>query len=179
VPGTPAQAYYYGIDQIGSVRRVFASTSSAPAYGYDPYGTPLQATAPLTDFVYGGMFYNADSGLYLTKYRAYDPVTGRWLSRDPMGEISDVAANLYPYVGGNPVGATDPDGRMPWMHRPMRRWPSLPDLPSIPLPDGAMMACAFYGMCGPPPPPAPSTSGTCPKAALTPSAVSTGHVMHD
>ena len=30
------------------------------------------------------MFYNADSGLYLTQYRAYDPVTARWLSRDPI-----------------------------------------------------------------------------------------------
>ena len=66
VPGTPAQTLYYGTDQIGSVRRVFASTTSAPAYGYDPYGLPLQVTAPITDFVYGGMFYNADSGLYLT-----------------------------------------------------------------------------------------------------------------
>jgi hypothetical protein len=37
------------------------------------------------------MFYNADSGLYLTQYRAYDPMSGRWLSRDPMGEISDQA----------------------------------------------------------------------------------------
>ena len=67
LPGTPAQTLYYGIDQIGSVRRVFASVSSAPAYGYDPYGAPLQATAPTTDFVYAGMFYNADSGLDLTK----------------------------------------------------------------------------------------------------------------
>jgi hypothetical protein len=25
VPGSPAQRYYYGIDQIGSVRRAFAS----------------------------------------------------------------------------------------------------------------------------------------------------------
>lgn len=89
VPGAPNQPYYYGIDQIGSVRRAFASTSSAPAYGYDPYGVPLQATAPVTDFVYGGMFYNADSGLYLTKYRAYDSVAGRWLSRDPLGELGN------------------------------------------------------------------------------------------
>jgi hypothetical protein len=38
LPGLPAQPYYYGPDQLGSVRRVFASTSSAPAYSYDPYG---------------------------------------------------------------------------------------------------------------------------------------------
>jgi len=91
VPGTPAQPYYYGIDQLGSVRRAFASTTSAPAFGYDPYGNALQATALPTDFSYAGMLYNADSGLYLTQYRAYDPAVGRWLSRDPLGELSDIA----------------------------------------------------------------------------------------
>jgi RHS repeat-associated protein len=111
VPGSPNQPYYYGFDQIRSVRRVFASPSSAPAYSYDAYGIPLQATTPLTDFVYGGMFFNADSGLYLTRYRAYDPVAGRWLSRDPLGEASDPTANLYAYVAGNPVSHIDPTGR--------------------------------------------------------------------
>jgi YD repeat-containing protein len=56
VPGTPAQPYYYGQDQLGSVRRVFASTSSAPAFGYDPYGNALQVTTPLTDFNVCGVF---------------------------------------------------------------------------------------------------------------------------
>ena len=110
VPGSPAQSYYYGPDQIGTVRRVFASASSAPAFSYDPYGNPLQATAPLTDFNYAGMFYNADSGLYLTQYRAYNPATGRWLSRDRVGEGSDPEANLYRYVKGNPVSFVDTSG---------------------------------------------------------------------
>lgn len=82
MPGSPAQSLYYGPDQIGSVERVFASTTSAPSYSYDAYGNALQATAPLTDFNYARMFHNADSGLYLTLYRAFDPVVGRWLSRD-------------------------------------------------------------------------------------------------
>jgi RHS repeat-associated protein len=110
VPGSPSQPYFYGTDQIGSVRRAFASASSAPAYGYDPYGSALQATTPPTDFGYAGMFYNADSGLYLTQFRGYDAVGGRWLSRDPIGESSDPAANLYAYVGGNPVNRSDPLG---------------------------------------------------------------------
>jgi RHS repeat-associated protein len=116
VPGSPGQPYYYGVDQIGSVRRVFASASSAPAYSYDPYGNPLQATAPLTDFGYAGMLYNADSGLDLTRYRAYDPVAGRWLSRDPLGEAADPVGNLYTYVGGNPISLMDPLGLCgnPW-----------------------------------------------------------------
>jgi len=104
VPGTPATPLYYGPDQLGTARRVFASTSSAPAYAYDPYGQSLQATAPLTDFTYAGMFANADSGLYLTQYRAYDPASGRWLSRDRTGV-----------------------GRVPWQAggRQLRRWPSV------------------------------------------------------
>ncbi len=88
VYGAPAAPYYYGPDQIGSARRVFVSTSSAPAYSYDPYGNALQPTASLTDFNYAGMFFNPDSGLYLTQYRAYDPVAGRWLSRDPIEDES-------------------------------------------------------------------------------------------
>lgn len=110
VPGTTPATYYYGPDQIGSVRRAFASTSSAPAFSYDPYGVPLQTTTPLTDFNYAGMFFNADSGLDLTQYRAYDPVAGRWLSRDPLGEASNPVGNLYPYVNGNPISLTDPAG---------------------------------------------------------------------
>jgi RHS repeat-associated protein len=177
VPGAPAQRYYYGADQIGSVRRVFASTGGAPAYGYDPYGVALQGTAPLTDFGFAGMFWHADSGLYLTQYRAYDPVLGRWLSRDPLGEGSDRRANLYAYVGGNPVTWTDPSGLL-----------GLPPLPLPPTPGGgaecgpddasndqgnvheakfkgleAFFRWLFGGSKGqtkPPPAPAPKTSTT-------------------
>lgn len=83
----------------------------APTFGYDPWGNALQATAPLTDFGYAGMFTNADSGLRLTLYRAYDPVAGRWLSRDPLEEKSDTVANLYRYVEGNPLSRIDETGR--------------------------------------------------------------------
>ncbi|WP_210251425.1 RHS repeat-associated core domain-containing protein [Neorhizobium sp. P12A] len=110
VPGLAAQPYYYGRDQIGSVRRVFASAASAPAYDYDAYGTALQASPPVASFGYAGMFYEPDSGLYLTQFRAYDPVAGRWLSRDPAGEVGDPSNNLYAYVGGNPLGIIDPLG---------------------------------------------------------------------
>jgi hypothetical protein len=40
-PGSPAQPYYYGVDQFGGARRVSVSATSAPANDYDPYGNPL------------------------------------------------------------------------------------------------------------------------------------------
>jgi plasmid stabilization system protein ParE len=41
-------------------------------------------------------------------YARYDPYFGRWLSRDPSGEGGGL--NLYGYVAGDPVNATDPFG---------------------------------------------------------------------
>ncbi|MGH7087602.1 MAG: RHS repeat-associated core domain-containing protein, partial [Stellaceae bacterium] len=103
---------YYGPDQLGSVRDAYAASplfNIPQAYDYDPTGNPIltPTQGPLTDFRYAGMFYHPDSGLYLTEHRAYDPRTGRWLSRDPLGEMSDPAANLYRYVGGNPISHID------------------------------------------------------------------------
>jgi uncharacterized protein RhaS with RHS repeats len=42
-------------------------------------------------------------------YRYYDPVTGRWLSRDPIEELGGV--NLYEFVGNEPIHWIDTDGR--------------------------------------------------------------------
>ncbi|WP_084633298.1 RHS repeat-associated core domain-containing protein [Pleomorphomonas oryzae] len=108
--GNSPSSLYYGVDQLGSVRRVFASPSSAPTYSYDPYGVPLQTTAPLTDFGYAGLINEPDSGLGLANYRAYDPRVGRWISRDPIGERSSAEGNLYGYVEQSITNRVDPIG---------------------------------------------------------------------
>ena len=59
-------------------------------------------------FGYAGMFRHEPTGLNLTLYRAYNPLTGRWLSRDPIGEIGGL--NVYGYVGNDPVNSIDPFG---------------------------------------------------------------------
>ncbi|KQY62740.1 hypothetical protein ASD52_36420 [Ensifer sp. Root142] len=129
VKGATDQPLYYGVDQIGSVRRVFASPIEAPVYDYDPFGVSLQSAAKLTDFGYAGMFTADPGGNYLTWYRAYAPVIGRWLSRDPIGEDSDPAANLYVYASLDPLGNTDPLGLFP---RPSPGGAQCGNLPSSP-----------------------------------------------
>ena len=44
-------------------------------------------------FLYAGYFWLKRANLGLTHYRAYHPVLGRWLSKDPIGEIG--GGNLY------------------------------------------------------------------------------------
>jgi RHS repeat-associated protein len=44
-------------------------------------------------------------------YRYYDPASGRWPSRDPIGVKG--GPNLYGFVGGNPINIVDTDGGFP------------------------------------------------------------------
>ena len=102
----------YARDQIGSIRDTLNVSSGAlvDTFDYDPYGDLTTTTTPVNppDKLYAGMFYESGSGLYVTRYRRYDPSIGRWLSRDPAREAAGV--NLYGYARGNPISFRDPHG---------------------------------------------------------------------
>ena len=99
--------YYYTRDHEGSVRELCSSTGTIVSrMAYDPYGrTTTVSGTILPTKQYARYYAHMASGLYLTKYRAYDPNTGTWLSRDPMGERGGL--NLYDYVEDDPINATD------------------------------------------------------------------------
>jgi len=101
----------YVTDHLGSVLN---SEVAGNAHVFGPFGetlgTPPQITASSPPVMYGfqGMQYEAESGLYCTLYRCYDPSTGTWTSPDPIFPRS--GPNPYTFVRNNPLIYTDPLG---------------------------------------------------------------------
>jgi RHS repeat-associated protein len=55
--------------------------------------------------------WEPETGLVRFGARDYDPETGRWTSKDPI-RFAGGDANIYAYVGNDPVNAIDPTGRL-------------------------------------------------------------------
>jgi RHS repeat-associated protein len=58
-----------------------------------------------------GRYYDNESSLMYCRYRYYNVILGRWLSRDPL--LSNVDRNIYQYLYSNPISYNDPSGRCP------------------------------------------------------------------
>jgi RHS repeat-associated protein len=94
---------YYLHDGLGSMALMTdASGAVTGTYTYDVFGPLMAHTGASTEFSYTGE-QNDPNGLEYLRARYYEPGTGRFLSRDPLG-------GGYPYAGGNPVNMLDPTG---------------------------------------------------------------------
>ncbi|CAH0444760.1 hypothetical protein LMG9673_04456 [Ralstonia pseudosolanacearum] len=111
-PAETTGSLIYARNHLGSVTDTLTLNGRAVTHTeYGPYGELVKSQGRAeyrADFGYAGMQYHAASGMYLTLFRAYDPGTGRWVSRDPIGERGGI--NLYAYVGGQPTRYADPNG---------------------------------------------------------------------
>ena len=111
--------FYYHQDGLGTVTELTDINGAvAKAYAYDTYGNILESPGVVEQpYTYTGREFDAESGLLYYRARSYDPVTGRFLQKDPTGFASG-DPNLYTYVEGNPLNLTDPDGEIPKPPRP-------------------------------------------------------------
>lgn len=106
-------SYYYTRDPLGSIREVCdASGTVVCRLTYDTHGRRSVVSGTVVpDFGFTGHFTHQPSGLVLTFARAYDPALGRWISRDPAGEVFGM--NLYGYALNDPFSFVDPTGFEP------------------------------------------------------------------
>jgi RHS repeat-associated protein len=104
--------YRFITDHLGSVRLVVNSSTGAVAQrlDYDAFGRVLLDTNPgFQPFGFAGGLYDPDTGLVRFGARDYDAEAGRWTAKDPIG-FAGGDANLYGYVGNDPVNFVDVTG---------------------------------------------------------------------
>jgi RHS repeat-associated protein len=106
---------FYGYDGGGNVRQLTNSAGSiTDTYDYDAFGNKINSTGTTpNNYLYRGEQYDSDLGLYYLRARYYNPLTGRFMSRDPDGGnlIDPISLHKYLYANGDPVNAQDPRGR--------------------------------------------------------------------
>jgi RHS repeat-associated protein len=113
-------------DHLGSVRLVVNVQSGAVVQRmrYDTSGRLLEdANQGLQCFGYAGGPYETTAGFMRFGARDYDPLVGRWTSKDPI-RFHGGDPNLYAYAGNCPHYISDPTGRAYKGYRPPRGWPA-------------------------------------------------------
>ena len=99
--------YFPLFDGNGNITAwIDASGSVIATQRYDAYGNLIQqtGTAP-SNYGFSTKPQEKVTGLLYYGYRYYDPATGRWPSRDPIGERG--GKNLYGFVVNNSVSQID------------------------------------------------------------------------
>lgn len=123
--GAVAQTYYAIRDHQNTVWDWVDETGKlVESYNYDAWGRVLavhDGTGALlisdlglpistigNRFLFQGREYSQATGLYQFRARWYDPLTGRWLSNDPIGISGGL--NQYVFCANNPINFRDPFG---------------------------------------------------------------------
>ena len=78
---------------------------------YDSFGNVVSQTnnAFKSRYLFTGREFDEKTGLYYYRARYYDGFIGRFISPDPIG-FDGGDANLYRYVGNDPISWSDPSG---------------------------------------------------------------------
>ncbi len=108
--------YYLAYDQTGTLKAVAdASGTVLLKREYDSFGNILNEESSLpfqVPFGFAGGLHDRDTGLVRFGYRDYDPETGRWTAKDPIG-FSGGDTDLYGYCLNDPVNLSDSGGKIP------------------------------------------------------------------
>ena len=113
---TSGREVYLHQDGDGSVFAATDGTGLLAAYTYSAFGEPHQYSKPGTTvsnrFLFQGQLFDPWTASYSMRAREYYPLLARFVSTDPIGLLGGTA-NLYGFVGGNPLSFADPLGLRP------------------------------------------------------------------
>ncbi|MFN8486849.1 MAG: right-handed parallel beta-helix repeat-containing protein [Caldilineaceae bacterium] len=106
---------FYHTDGLGSTRALSDQMGQrTDAYSYDVFGATRSHTGSAGQpFTYTGEQVDGELGLVFLRARYYDPMVGRFISRDPISGIPSMAQTLnhYIYAANNPVYYVDHSGK--------------------------------------------------------------------
>jgi RHS repeat-associated protein len=100
---------YYSHDGLGSVATLTHyeddENHQPIRYRYSAFGAIVQGDFTNNPYGYTSRRFDHENGFYHYHFRKYDPVTGTWLTPDPIGIGGGI--NLYRFVSNNPVNHHD------------------------------------------------------------------------
>ncbi len=107
-----SQSYFLHADGLGSITHITDQNRNlVQSYSYDSFGHQTPTTGFRNSITYTGREWDKETGLYYYRARYYDPLEGRFISKDPIG-FAGGDVNLFGYVGSNPLNWVDPSGLM-------------------------------------------------------------------
>jgi RHS repeat-associated protein len=111
--GTSSSSFVPAYDGNGNLTTLIRTTDRTVAaeYEYGPFGEALRATGAMANanpFRFSTKYCDEETGLVYYGYRYYQPQTGRWLSRDRIGERGGL--NLYGFTDNRPINTYDLNG---------------------------------------------------------------------
>jgi RHS repeat-associated protein len=104
-------------DANGNVAELVSATNGAVTanYEYGPFGELIRATGPtakINPLRFSTKYQDDETGFLYYMFRYYIPSSGRWPSRDPLGEHESL--NMYSFVWNCPLFCIDILGLGTW-----------------------------------------------------------------
>ena len=101
--------YTYGWDLTKNICEVFGPAGYIRTnYSYSPYGDVTISGDVIQPIQWSSEYSDSEMALVYYNHRHYNPVDGRWIGRDSVGEMGGV--NMYCFVNNLPVIINDHQG---------------------------------------------------------------------